>query len=130
MSEREIVERLRSYAKDQGGWNNIDDTCEEAAALIERLATALHQAREDRDSHQRTAIAAMARAGEAKALLAEAAGALEPFADVALRDISDDETDQEYFCPMIGVNRAERLRVGHLRTARAVRHKIKGTVDE
>lgn len=33
----DIVERLRSYAKDQGGWHNIDDTCEEAADEIERL---------------------------------------------------------------------------------------------
>ena len=30
----DLVERLRSYAKDQGGWHNIDDTCEEAAAAL------------------------------------------------------------------------------------------------
>ena len=33
----DLVARLRSYAKDQGGWHNIDDTCEEAADTIERL---------------------------------------------------------------------------------------------
>ena len=33
----DIVERLRSYAKDQGGWHNIDETCEQAADEIERL---------------------------------------------------------------------------------------------
>lgn len=31
------MERLRAYAKNQGGWHNIDDTCEEAADEIERL---------------------------------------------------------------------------------------------
>jgi hypothetical protein len=33
----ELVARLRAYAKDQGGWHNIDDTCEEAADAIETL---------------------------------------------------------------------------------------------
>jgi hypothetical protein len=32
-----IVERLRSYAKNQGEWHNIDDTCEEAANELDRL---------------------------------------------------------------------------------------------
>ena len=37
MSEaREMAARLRAYAKDQGGWHNIDDTCEQAADLIDR----------------------------------------------------------------------------------------------
>jgi len=31
---RALAERLRAYAKDQGGWHNIDDTCEEAASAI------------------------------------------------------------------------------------------------
>lgn len=35
----DIVARLRAYAKDQGGWHNIDETCEEAATEIERLRT-------------------------------------------------------------------------------------------
>lgn len=35
-----LVERLRAYAKDQGGWHNIDDTCDEAASEIERLTAA------------------------------------------------------------------------------------------
>ena len=39
----DIVERLRAYAKDQGGWHNIDDTCEEAADEIERLREALQK---------------------------------------------------------------------------------------
>lgn len=42
-----LVERLRAYARDQGGWHNIDDTCEEAAAEIERLTAALTTARND-----------------------------------------------------------------------------------
>ena len=33
----ELVERLKAYAKDQGGWHNIDDTCEEAAAALTAL---------------------------------------------------------------------------------------------
>jgi len=37
MTDEELVKRLRSYAKDQGGWHNIDDTCEEAADRIETL---------------------------------------------------------------------------------------------
>ena len=37
MTDEELVKRLRSYAKDQGGWHNIDDTCEEAADRIEDL---------------------------------------------------------------------------------------------
>jgi len=36
-----LSERLRAYAKDQGGWHNIDDTCEEAANLINALVAAL-----------------------------------------------------------------------------------------
>ena len=37
----DLVKRLQSYAKNQGGWHNIDDTCEEAAARIEELEAAL-----------------------------------------------------------------------------------------
>lgn len=37
----DIVERLRSYAKDQGGWHNIDDTCEEAADALTTLSARL-----------------------------------------------------------------------------------------
>ena len=33
----DLVARLRSYAKDQGGWHAIDETCEGAADAIERL---------------------------------------------------------------------------------------------
>jgi alkanesulfonate monooxygenase SsuD/methylene tetrahydromethanopterin reductase-like flavin-dependent oxidoreductase (luciferase family) len=33
----DVVERLRAYAKDQGGWHNIDDTCEQAADEIVQL---------------------------------------------------------------------------------------------
>ena len=40
----ELVERLKAYAKDQGGWHNIDDTCEEAAAEITRLTGELAEA--------------------------------------------------------------------------------------
>jgi ADP-ribose pyrophosphatase YjhB (NUDIX family) len=41
MTDEELVKRLRSYAKDQGGWHNIDDTCEEAADRIEELEAKL-----------------------------------------------------------------------------------------
>jgi chromosome segregation ATPase len=41
MTDEELVKRLRSYAKDQGGWHNIDDTCEEAADRIEALTAEL-----------------------------------------------------------------------------------------
>lgn len=33
----ETIAALRAYAKDQGGWHNIDDTCDAAAAHLERL---------------------------------------------------------------------------------------------
>ena len=55
----------------------------------------------------------------------EVVTALEPFADVARQDIGDDEADEEYFQPMKQHNRAERLRVGHLRTARTTLQQIK-----
>ena len=42
-TNEELVKRLRSYAKDQGGWHNIDDTCEEAADRIEKLEQALKE---------------------------------------------------------------------------------------
>jgi hypothetical protein len=44
MTDEELCKRLRSYAKDQGGWHNIDDTCEEAADRIEALTA-------ERDEH-------------------------------------------------------------------------------
>jgi hypothetical protein len=51
MTEPEkMAERLEAYAKDQGGWHNIDETCEEAAALIRRLEAenaALKAAKDD-----------------------------------------------------------------------------------
>ena len=37
----DLVKRLRRYAKDQGGWHNIDETCEAAADRIEQLEAAL-----------------------------------------------------------------------------------------
>lgn len=47
----DMVERLRRYAKNQGGWHMIDETCEEAADEIERLREVLryeeiHRAKE------------------------------------------------------------------------------------
>lgn len=42
----DIPARLRRYAKDQGGWHNIDDTCEEAADEIERLRAENERLRE------------------------------------------------------------------------------------
>lgn len=51
---KDVAERLRSYAKDQGGWHHIDDTCEEAADLIERLRQALSEAQQrEKDAYQR-----------------------------------------------------------------------------
>ena len=32
-----IPNKLRAYAKNQGGWHDIDDTCEKAANVIETL---------------------------------------------------------------------------------------------
>lgn len=48
--ETKMVEALRAYAKDQGGWHNIDDTCEEAAVMIERLVRERKEAQEDESS--------------------------------------------------------------------------------
>jgi hypothetical protein len=42
----DLVKRLRRYAKDQGGWHNIDDTCEEAADSIEELEAKMAKAME------------------------------------------------------------------------------------
>jgi hypothetical protein len=33
-----LVARLEAYAKDQGGWHNIDDTCEAAASALKAQA--------------------------------------------------------------------------------------------
>jgi hypothetical protein len=49
MTDEELVERLRSYAKDQGGWHNIDDTCEEAADRIEQLVAINEALTKERD---------------------------------------------------------------------------------
>jgi hypothetical protein len=79
----DIVERLRAYAKDQGGWLNIDDTCEEAADEIERLRAggcARNQRTTQFCAEASDAIArakaAEARAVEAERQLAAARGAL------------------------------------------------------
>ena len=36
-----IIDRLRAYARNQGGWHNIDDTCDEATDEITRLRAEL-----------------------------------------------------------------------------------------
>jgi hypothetical protein len=51
MSDEELVKRLRRYAKDQGGWHNIDDTCEEAADRIEQLVAINEALTVERDEH-------------------------------------------------------------------------------
>ncbi len=43
----DLVARLRSYARDQGGWHNIDETCEAAADIVERLTRERDEAREE-----------------------------------------------------------------------------------
>jgi hypothetical protein len=54
-----------------------------------------------------------------KARLKEAEKVIAPFAAVADHDIGSTETDADYFRPMTVNNHAPRLRVGHLRAARA-----------
>ena len=48
----DLVARLRSYARDQGGWHNIDETCEAAADIVERLLRERDEARLRGDVHQ------------------------------------------------------------------------------
>jgi hypothetical protein len=38
-----IQKRLRAYAKNTDGWHNIDDTCEEAADVIDTLVYYINQ---------------------------------------------------------------------------------------
>lgn len=38
-----LVERLEAYAKDQGGWHNIDETCEAAASAIKAQAAEIER---------------------------------------------------------------------------------------
>lgn len=54
----ELTERLRAYAKDQGGWHSIDETCEKAADEIDRLTAALEKATPPPSSHLRGRIVA------------------------------------------------------------------------
>jgi len=51
-------------------------------------------------------------------LLEEAEAVIKPFAATAEHDISESETDDDMFRPMLAYNRAPRLTVGHLRAAR------------
>ena len=83
MSDEELVKLLRRYAKDQGGWHNIDDTCEEAADRIEALLNlneALVELMDDRDAKLAKAVEALREiAGEcgcstARAIIAEIEG--------------------------------------------------------
>jgi len=41
----DLAARLRSYAREQGGWCVMDETCEEAADTIERLTRERDEAR-------------------------------------------------------------------------------------
>jgi DNA repair exonuclease SbcCD ATPase subunit len=70
----DLVKRLRSYAKDQGGWHNIDDTCEEAADRIEKLEQALKEQSSvsDRLAEQLEQLVAINEAARADAKEAEA----------------------------------------------------------
>jgi len=38
-----IQKRLRAYAKNKDGWYNIDETCEEAADIIDTLVYYINQ---------------------------------------------------------------------------------------
>lgn len=49
MTWKTLPERLRAYAKDQGGWNSIEETCEEAAARLEFLEHELHMLNASRE---------------------------------------------------------------------------------
>jgi hypothetical protein len=77
MSDEELVERLRSYAKDQGGWHNIDDTCEEAADRIEQLGKACAEWADVSQSNYQRAKAAEAKLAKAVEAL-RAVDALDP----------------------------------------------------
>jgi hypothetical protein len=81
MTDEELVKRLRSYAKDQGGWHNIDDTCEEAADRIEAL-TAKVKLMDDLDVINGEKIEALtAKLAEAEAKLEKTVEALEVIRD-------------------------------------------------
>lgn len=45
MTDEELIAKLLAYAKDQGGWVDIDDTCEAAADAIARLTRERDEAR-------------------------------------------------------------------------------------
>lgn len=49
----DIVERLRAYAKDQGGWHIIDETCEQAADALASLSARLAECEAERDEARR-----------------------------------------------------------------------------
>lgn len=57
---KDVVERLRSYAKDQGGWHNIDDTCDEAAEVITNMRAYISDL-EKRDKDTREKLQTMHR---------------------------------------------------------------------
>lgn len=71
-----MAKRLEAYAKDQGGWHNIDETCAEAAAALRRLAgetfhrhSAHVAAEEERGAWKARATAAEARLAKTKEAL-------------------------------------------------------------
>lgn len=108
-----VADRLERYAKDQGGWHNIDDTCEEAAAMIRRLAAENESLTKGYESL--TKENARLRAREAR--LVEA---LKPFADAEpVWDQSLDDSDL-WQRPLRFSDRIRAsLTVGDLRCARA-----------
>jgi len=76
----DLVKRLRAYAKNQGGWHNIDDTCEEAADAIEAQANRIEELEKD-NKHLLDAckshVPVMYRLFEHKARIAELEAALD-----------------------------------------------------
>lgn len=56
---RALAERLAAYAKDQGGWHNIDDTCEAASTTILALLDRLVEVEKERDKAHRQRVEAL-----------------------------------------------------------------------
>ena len=91
----------------------LDGAADEIASLRAQVAAA-------KDGNKTLLLAMDLQEQRHKAQLASARKALAPFAAVAEHDIGADEVDSDIFMPMREPhNRAPRLRVGHLRAAKA-----------
>jgi len=128
MSEREVVDTSAADTANEVAALRIF-SMKRTIALIERLAAERDRAEAERDEARavrtrfwQAALGAMRERDKAQALLAEAAGALEPFAARAATFEPDWTDEQCHWHPAVG----SPVTVGHHSTARAVRDKIKG----